>query len=427
MRIPFSRALSLAAAISCLRTASPAVAQVPDRRLTLRALLDTVASTYPTLDAARMRVRAAESARRTAGAFANPMASYQVENTAFPGSSQPPGADRETMATLTLPLEPIYQRGSRVRQANALIRASEADADVAKQSVLRDAAHAFYRVARAEVRIAALQDVANWLDTLVAYNRARVQEGVTAEADLIRTQLERDRAEIELVVQQAELARAQADLTAFSGFAAKDRVVVPTAVLAIDLTAVPPTATSRPELRAAQARVNAADASVASERRMFIRELGATVGTKQTMGTTTMIAGLSLPVPLFDRNRGEVSRAQAERDAGRYEFAAAKRMIEAEHAGAVEAIRILTAQANRFTQGDGGILARAEQAERIALGAYREGAVSLLQVLDASRARSESRMAWYDLLFAQHEAVVDFLFATGQDIRVSLSRSNPER
>ena len=151
---------------------------------------------------------------------------------------------------------------------------------------------------------------------------------------------------------------------------------------------------------------------------MLFRELGATIGTKQMMGTTSMIAGLSLPVPLFNQNRGEVSRATAERDAARRDFAASTGLVESEYAGAAEAVRILTEQATRLASGpDGDFLARAQQSERIALGAYREGAVSLLQVLDASRARSEARMAYYDLLFAQHEAVVDLLFASGQDIR----------
>lgn len=426
------RALRIAlAALLVAALPSRSASQAPRSPLTLRELLDTVAISFPTIEAARDRIRATEGSRRTAGALSNPMASYQVENTRFPGGGQVTGIDRETMAMLTLPLEPLYQRGARVRQANALILSARADADAVRQGVLRDAAHAFYRVARGQTRLDALEDVGRWLDTLAVYNRARVKEGVTAETDLIRTELERDRAAIDASSQLAELARARADLAVFIG-AGRAQSSVGTLVIATQPMSVASlalestTRMSRPELRAAHGRLDAADASIGVERRMLFREVGATIGTKQMLGTTSMIAGLSVPFPLFDRNGGQVSRAIAERDAGRRDLAAATLMADAEYAGAVEAIRILTAQASRLGVSNGGILVRAEQAEQTALGAYREGAVSLLQVLDATRARSEVRIAYYDLLFSQHEAVIDLLFASGRDIRESVSRLTPE-
>lgn len=421
---------ALAALGAILVIPSWARGQAPSGGLTLRALLDTVANGHPAIAAAATRVRAAEGSRRSAGAFANPMLSYQVDRGSS-GVGQTAAIDREVMTMLTLPLEPLYQRGPRVRQASALVHAAVADADATRQQVLRDAAHAFYRVARAEAHLDALKDVRAWMDTLAAYNRSRVQEGVTAEADLIRTELERDRATIEVVTAQAELARARAELAAFLGDArARPATIValPTRPLSIDQLAATSAAPSvRPERRASESRITAADAGISAERTMLFRELGATIGTKQMMGTSSMIVGLSLPFPLFDQNRGEVARASAERDAARQELIGTTRMVESELAGASEAVRILTEQATRLAStSNGDFLARAQQAERIAIGAYREGAVSLLQVIDASRARSDARMAYYDLLSAQHEAVVDLLYASGQDIRAAVARLNPD-
>ena len=194
----------LAALTATVWIPSPAGGQA-NGGLTLRALLDTVAAAFPTIEASRLRVSAAEASRRTAGAFSNPMFSYQVDNASSSNGGQAPVIDREAMTMVTVPLEPLYQRGARVRQASALVQAAKADADATRQQVLRDAAHAFYRVARAEARVAAVQGLREWMDTLSAYNRSRVQEGVTAEADLIRAELERDRATIEIATQQAEL------------------------------------------------------------------------------------------------------------------------------------------------------------------------------------------------------------------------------
>src|SRR5258705_9799701 len=95
--------------------------------LTLRALLDAVRSGHPVVRAAESRVRAAEGSRVTARAFGNPIVSYQVGQTPFPGGRPLVGMEREAVTTATVPLEPFYQRGSRVARANADIRAAEAD------------------------------------------------------------------------------------------------------------------------------------------------------------------------------------------------------------------------------------------------------------------------------------------------------------
>lgn len=357
------------------------------------------------------------------------------------------------MTTATLPLEFLYQRGPRVRRAESEVLAAEADAAGERQRVMLEAARAFYRTALAQVEFEATSDVAGWLDTVVTYNRRRVKEGVAAEADLIRSELERDRATAEATMQEADLVRASADLAAFlgdtvsalSGPVAFDAVplalpgapTIPVALTAsrpdtpaaagvpwrpLDDTArsalVDRALAGRPEVRAARERFAAAGAGVSAERSMLLRQLGATVGTKQSAGSTSLVAGVSVPVPLFDQNRGEVARATAEREAAAFELAAQERAVRAEVSGAYEAARLLTARATALASGppSQGYLARADEARRIALGAYQEGAVPLLQVIDAARAWAEARIAFYRTLFAQHESVLALLAAEGADV-----------
>src|SRR6267143_2931705 len=224
-------------------------------------VLDSVAARHPSLAAAEARVRAARGSRSTAGTLGNPMLMYDVENAPLPGRAAPP-MDRETMVTATLPLEQLYQRWSRVTGANADIRAAEADAQADRQRIELDATRAFYRMARAQVALAAERDLTAWLDSVVAYNRTRVKEGVAAEADLSRSALERDRAEADATMQEADLDRARADLSVFLG----DEPVI-FMVTAFDVPlALPDVAlasragTTRPDIRAARERVAAARA-----------------------------------------------------------------------------------------------------------------------------------------------------------------------
>jgi len=103
---------------------------------------------------------------------------------------------------------------------------------------------------------------------------------------------------------------------------------------------------------------------------------------------------------------------------------ASTRTARAQLAGAIAAAQLLTERASVLSATtDTGFLARAEQAKRISLGAYREGAVPLLQVIDAVRAWSDARMTYFDLLFAQHQSVLDLLYASGSDIRAGATQS----
>ncbi len=418
--------LSLVFCAAVTAATTPLIAQDTLGRepVSLLQVLDSVAARYPSLEAARARIRAARGSRSTAGTLGNPILMYQVDNQPLPGRAAPP-MDREMMLTAMLPLEPLYQRWSRVSGANAEVRAAEADAQADRQRIELDATRAFYRMARAQVALAAARDLTAWLDSVVAYNRSRVKEGVAAEADLIRSELERDRAEADATMQEADLARARADLSVFLGEPTVASFLVAALDAPLTLPDVSPTSrtgTTRPEIRAARERVTAAGAGVTTERTNLIRQLGLTVGTKRTSGTTSLIAGVSMPFPLFDQNRGAIARAAAEREAATFDLAAQERIGRAEIVGAAESARLLTERAGVLADParGRGYLARADEARRIALGAYREGAVPLIQVIDAARAWGEAQLVYYQILYAQHESVVQLLVAEGVDIASTL-------
>ena len=393
--------------------------------MTLRVLLDSLGVAHPLVDAAGARVRAARGSRATAGTLGNPVLSYQVDNTPFPGGRPINGLDREAMTTATLPLEPLYQRGARVARANADIRAAEADMVVSRQRLALDAIRAYYRVAIGQVMTATSRDLSAWLDTVVAYNQSRFKEGVTSEADVLRSQLERDRTAADATVAEAELVQARAELEGFLG-TSSGSVEVAAGIAPLTMPAAASEGqhvlATRGEVRSARERLAAATASVTVEQRMLIRQLGATVGTKQTAGTTSLVAGLSLPIPLFDANRGEVQRASAQRDVAAYELANQERVTSAEVAGAYRAARLLTDRVTPSArEGANNLLTRADEVRRIALGAYREGAVPLIQVIDASRAWGDARNTYYRTLYAQHESVLNLLAAEGTDLFLSPS------
>jgi cobalt-zinc-cadmium efflux system outer membrane protein len=412
-----SRILVLSIALTMLATPSDAQT-MPSLRaegMTLREVFDSARSNSPVLGAAKARVRAAHGGLSSARTWSNPIVSFESQQ-----MEQAPHlttSERETMTTATLPLEPLYQRGPRIKRAQALIRAGEADVLTRRQQLAVDAAGVFYQVALAQVNVAATRSLAQWFDTVVTYNSVRVREGVTAEADLIRSELERDHVLNDLAMAESELARAQADLQIFVSGRSNG-------VLQVDVDSLPLNTAiaawsdrvSRPEVEAARERMVASEAATAAERRMFLRELGAMVGTKNAAGTSSLIAGFTLPFPLLDQNRGSITTARAERDVAQSELEQEKRNADADLVGAESAARILSQRVATFGSGRVGYLARAEEARRIALGAYREGGTSLLQVIDAARAWKEARNSYFETIFAQHLAVIRLMVAEGIDV-----------
>jgi cobalt-zinc-cadmium efflux system outer membrane protein len=426
---------ALVACLFSLASVAPGAAQTrpPRAAITLSEVLDSVALRHPLVQAAAARARAARGELQTAGVVGNPLFMYQVENARLPGG-QPVSMDREDMTTLTFPLEALYQRRPMVRRAQAGVRAAEAEAIAERRRVALDAAHAFYRTALAQIELEAARDLASWLDTVVTYNRTRVKEGVTAEADLIRSELERDRAYVEVTMQEAEAAQSRATLAAFLGDTSFSlpglEVAAPERPLPVLLTRTP-TAVARqalgvrPEMDVARERLNAGNYAITTQRALRLRNLGATLGTKRSAGMTSLMAGVALPLPLFDQNRGEVARVVAERDAAAFELAAQERSVRAEVAATYEAARLLTARASTLAQRENGYLDRADEARRIALGAYREGAIPLIQVLDAARAWGEARVAFYRVLYGQHESVLNLISAEGEDLGTALTTLEP--
>jgi cobalt-zinc-cadmium efflux system outer membrane protein len=393
---------------------------------TLETVLGTALAQHPMVEAAEARVAAARGGRVTAGTFPNPVATLWVENATLPGQTARTGIARETSTYFTVPLEPLFQRGPQMRSADERIKAAEADVIGERREVAAETAHAFYRVAQAQLILDTAEESRAGLESLVTYNRTRVDVGATAELDLLRAQVELDRSTTTVDLARIDLLRSWAALRPYLGAAAPvmpppaataaavPRVRVPevgTGTLPTSLTdLVAEARTRRPEVRAAQARVAAAASESEYQRTLLFRHLGATVGFKQVNGDSTLLAALSVPVPLFDRNHGEIQRATSAALAAQKELSWSERQVEADVQGAFEASQLLGAQAGARQRTT---VDRAAEVHRVTLAAYQEGASSLLQVLDAARTLADARQSFSRAMLMQQESAFDLALAAG--------------
>jgi cobalt-zinc-cadmium efflux system outer membrane protein len=164
---------------------------------------------------------------------------------------------------------------------------------------------------------------------------------------------------------------------------------------------------------AARALVRQREASAGLEKWRILPQLSATVGAKRTAGTSSMIAGFSVPIPLFDQNRGNIRRANAEAHMAREELLAVEQAARGDILASQAAVEAWTARVRELPRD---LLSDADELRRIALEGYREGAINLLQALDAIRAWGNASHDYYQVTFAYRQSLYALLLAQGTDL-----------
>ena len=413
------RRLSLATVVILVAAASPSIAQTPaptgvQRTWTLEDAVVTSLAQHPLVEAARARVGAAESERNGVRAVVNPVGTFWMEH----------GQPRESSFYFTYPIESIVQRGPRLRRADEEVRAAAASLMLARRLVAAETVRAFFGVALAQALHEEAEENRDRLEQLVSYNRERVGEGVTAEGELLRLEVELARAANDVVLAEVEYTRSRARLAPYlgaegaSGGLAAIRASVP-APSAFPIAPIPTLDAvlasargGRPEIIASRARAASAAAALQVERSLTMRSLGATLGSKRVEGRSGLVAGVSVTIPLFNLNGAPIARAASEQSAAEQELVWVERGVSTAVQGTHGAATRLTRQLGELQQT---FLSRAEQVHELTLAAYQEGGATLLQVIDATRMLADARLTYARTLFAQRESLFDLALATGSE------------
>jgi cobalt-zinc-cadmium efflux system outer membrane protein len=146
-----------------------------------------------------------------------------------------------------------------------------------------------------------------------------------------------------------------------------------------------------PSVAAAEATLQAAELALTRERRSIFGAPSVQVGVEwgdpgfDPPGQLLPTVGVSIPLPLLDRNRGPIALAQAERDRARAELTATRLLVRQR---LIEGLRERAALRARIVR-DQGLVASAERVAAKSLTAYREGASALPAVLEARRTARE--------------------------------------
>jgi cobalt-zinc-cadmium efflux system outer membrane protein len=169
-------------------------------------------------------------------------------------------------------------------------------------------------------------------------------------------------------------------------------------------------AINRPDLRAAQQAVTAAESQLALQKANGKMDITGTFDYSHTAGASSGSFFYNMPLPIFNRNQGEIARAQ---------YAITQAQQQASETTQQVSTDVVTAFANLQTNDQiiqlyqGGYVDQAKQSRDISEYAYRKGAASLLDYLDSERTYRANQLAYRQALASYMLALEQMRQAVG--------------
>jgi outer membrane protein, heavy metal efflux system len=396
--------------------------QSTTRQLALSECLERASSRHPLVAAAQARMQGAEEFRKYIGARPNPTVTVQTEN--WRSWQQPPfsfGRDVDIFIYGTQRLETAGKAIRRRELADQQVLATRSEIEVVRLQLRKEVTRAYWVALQGQTLLEIVTENRHDVDQLVQYTALRVREGYAAESDLIRARLEQQT----LIGQEASVAlsleRAKLDLLKAMG---ETRFDIDFRLAAPDLTRsqlpsveleqlVTEALAKRPELISLRARVETEHANLRLQQTNARPDFEISAGYKRTGGFDTMIGYVTIPLPIFNRNRAEIGRASARVTSAEQELLAEENNVRAE----VEvAYRVTQRLGVRLNELQLDFLKQADESRNIAVVAYREGAADLYKLLEAQRARNEARLLYFRTLHEFQQALVEFRLAIGREV-----------
>ena len=396
--------------------------QSTPRQLGLNECLERASAGHPLITAAQARLQGAEEFWKYVGAKPNPTLTVQTEN--WRTWQQPAfsfGRDADIFLYGTQRLETAGKAGRRRELADQQARASRSEIDVIRLQLRREVVRTYWAALQAQTILETITENRHDLDKLVEYTGFRVREGYAAESELIRARLEQQTLIGQEASAELSLERAKLDLLKSIGETRFDinfklAVPDPTGPLsrATELEQLHAEALAkRPELFLLRARIDTERANLRLQQASATPDLEISAGYKRTGGFDTMIGYITIPLPIFNRNRAEIGRASARVRSAEQELLAEENFVRAEVETAYRAAERLE---TRLKELQRDFLNQADESRNIALVAYREGAADLYKLLESQRARNEARLLYFRTLNEYRQALVDLNLALGREV-----------
>ena len=395
--------------------------------MTLAELEAMAESCNPTLAQAAARVEAARAQCLQVGLYPNPVVGYQGSEIGNEGRAGQQGGfiSQEIVTAGKLQLNQAVA-GQEIQQAEYAWAAQ-------RLRVLTDVRRGFYAVLIAERTVALTEQLVGIGERGVKTAEELMKAKEVARADVLQARIEFDSARILLDKARNRHTGAWRDLAAVVG----DPALQP-APLAGNLQegmvqftweeALNRLLAESPQLAGAQAGVARAQAALSREcaGRTPNVDLQAGVQHDNATGDTFASVQVGIPIPIYNRNQGNIAKAHAELVAAQHEVSRVQLALQQRLAAVFEQYATAHQLVEKYNRD---IMPNAEESLKLVSSAYRQGEFSYLMLLTAQRTYFQTNLAHLDAerdLHAAAAAIEGNLLSDSLQTAESAERS-PQR
>ena len=369
--------------------------------LTMDQALETAFANNPDLAAAQWETGIAQGERQQAGLIPNPEVSWEAEDTRR--------NSRTTTVMINQPIELGGKRGARIEVASRAQDAAGIELE-RKRNVLRaDVIQAFYSSSTAQQRLLLSRQSLELAERGLRVAQGRIKsgksspvEGTRAEVQLSEVRLELRRAERDEASAYQRLAQVMgAPLPAFVSVGDPGRSMPTVPDSSLLLNRIGETA----ELRLAKLQIDQREASLGLEKAQRIPDLTVSIGSQydERERERVNVVGLSMPIPLFNRNQGNVLAAARRTDQARDLRNASELRLRTEIQTTLDQWMTANTEVASFNQT---ILPAAKSAVDTATRGFEMGKFNFLDVLDAQRTLISARTQYIQAIAEATDAWV---------------------
>ncbi len=401
-------------------------AQTPPEPITIEQAVQEALANNANLLAERLNVPLATARLVTARLRPNPVLTVDgdyldVLGTGF--SPQNGAGPAEGSVRVDFPFEGPGKRTGRVAVAELAKSVAELNLQNAMRGVILDVENAFIDVLLAKDALALAEENQKKLEQVVEADRQRAKTGEQSAADLLRARLAamQFRNDAANAASRLHSARHRLELvmgrsTFVHGFDVKGPMRRD-----LERVEIQPLRARAQELRPDILSVVRDQARSAADLKLQIAQgkIDYTVGTQYHRQQSSTGTGnslglfLSMPLPVFNRNQGEVERVRLELRQLEQRLRAARNLAAAEVESTYEQYAIAGTMLSNL---EAEMLEQSRQIRSTAEESYRAGKVSLLEFLDAQRAYTDTMQSYNDARANYARSLYAMEAATGQNV-----------
>ena len=315
---------------------------------------------------------------------------------------------RSASLTLSWLLYDFGASSAKLEKARQLLSAASSTLDATVQNVFQAALQAYYNTQAARAAVIAALEAEKAARESLSAAQVRYQVGTGTPADRLQAQTAWSQATLARIRAQGLVKIAYGTLANVMGLPASTPLVLADlpAVANVEQDAsfaresndidalIDEARQRRPDLKAAQARVNAAQANVDTTRAAGLPTLSLGAGPSwlntDNISNNGNSIGLTLSLPIFSgfATTYQVRSAQASEQAATAQRDAVRLQVALDVWNAYQSLSTAT----QTVRSSADLLASAEQSERVALGRYKAGVGSILDLLNAQSALASARL-----------------------------------